>query len=109
MFNQPDLEARLFETGPDATSEISLLWGHAVVDAGQDAGGAWVDLEPSATDGTGHRVEAAYVVGCDGANSTVRDLLGVTFEDHGFYYDWLVVDVELPRATSLRSSQSPDL
>ena len=93
MFNQPDLEARLFER-VDATPEVSLLWGHAVVDAGQDAGGAWVDLE-SATDGTGHRVEAAYVVGCDGADGTVRDLLGVTFEDHGFYYDWLVVDVEL--------------
>ncbi len=93
MFNQPDLEARLFER-VDATPEVSLLWGHAVVDAGQDAGGAWVDLE-SAADGTSHRVEAAYVVGCDGANSTVRDLLGVTFEDHGFYYDWLVVDVEL--------------
>ena len=34
-------------------------------------------------------------MGCDGANSTVRDLLGVTFDDRGFYYDWLVVDVAL--------------
>ena len=34
-------------------------------------------------------------MGCDGANSTVRDLLGVPFDDRGFYYDWLVVDVAL--------------
>ena len=93
MFNQPDLEARLFER-VGAMPEVSLLWGHAAVDAGQDAGGAWVDIESTA-EGTRHRVEATYVVGCDGANSTVRDLLGVTFEDRGFYYDWLVVDVEL--------------
>ena len=34
-----------------------------------------------------------YVVGCDGANSTVRDLLGVGVDDLGFFYDWLIVDV----------------
>ena len=40
-------------------------------------------------------VRAGYVVGCDGANSTVRDLLGVDVEDRGFFYDWLIVDVIL--------------
>ena len=92
MFNQPDLEARLLER-VEATPHVVLLWGHAAVDAGQDSGLSWVEIE--AVDGTRHRVEASYVVGCDGANSTVRDILGVTFEDRGFYYDWLVVDVEL--------------
>ncbi len=42
-----------------------------------------------------HTVGAHYVVGCDGANSTVRELLGVTMSDLGFYYDWLIVDVDL--------------
>ena len=93
MFNQPDLEARLFDR-VEATEGLSLLWGHAAVDAGQDADGAWVEIEP-ADGGARQRVDASYVVGCDGANSTVRDLLGVTFDDRGFYYDWLVVDVAL--------------
>jgi 2-polyprenyl-6-methoxyphenol hydroxylase-like FAD-dependent oxidoreductase len=93
MFNQPDLEARLFDRVED-TEGLSLLWGHAVVDAGQDGDGAWVEIEP-ADGGARHRVGASYVVGCDGANSTVRDLLGVTFDDRGFFYDWLVVDVAL--------------
>jgi len=92
MFNQPDLEARLLEM-VEGNPHVVLLWGHAAIDVGQDSGGAWVEIET--VDGTRHRVEASYVVGCDGANSSVRDILGVTFEDRGFYYDWLVVDVEL--------------
>ena len=38
---------------------------------------------------------ARYVVGCDGANSTVRELVGGTVTDLGFFYDWLIVDVAL--------------
>jgi hypothetical protein len=38
-------------------------------------------------------VRAAYVVGCDGASSTVRTLLGLEMTDLGFSRDWLVVDV----------------
>ncbi len=93
MFNQPDLEAWLLEHIGSAPT-VELAWGHGVVDTGQHVHGAWVDVEP-AGGGPRTRVEASYVVGCDGANSTVRQLLGVEFEDRGFYFDWLVVDVAL--------------
>ena len=55
MFNQPDLEARLFDR-VEATEGLSLLWSHAAVDAGQDADGAWVEIEP-ADGSTRRRVE----------------------------------------------------
>ncbi|HEV7720130.1 MAG TPA: bifunctional 3-(3-hydroxy-phenyl)propionate/3-hydroxycinnamic acid hydroxylase [Iamia sp.] len=45
--------------------------------------------------GSGDALRAGYVVGCDGANSTVRDLLGVAVDDRGFHYDWLIVDLVL--------------
>jgi len=93
MFNQPDLEARLLGQ-VDASADITMLWGHQVVGAGQDDGSAWVDMGAVGSGGC-TRVAASYVVGCDGANSTVRDGLGVTFDDRGFFFDWLVVDVSL--------------
>ena len=98
MFNQPDLEATLLDR-VEAAEGVSLLWGRAAVGVGQDDDDAWVELAP-ADGGDRRRVAASYVVGCDGANSTVRDLLGVGFEDRGFFFDWLVVDVTLhePRA-----------
>lgn len=40
-------------------------------------------------------VYASFVIGCDGANSTVRSLLGFKVIDRGFHYDWLVSLIRL--------------
>ncbi|KAI9375667.1 hypothetical protein BJX61DRAFT_92721 [Aspergillus egyptiacus] len=46
-----------------------LKWSHRVVKIGQEADHAWVDVEaPSGQT----RMQADYVIGCDGASSTVR-------------------------------------
>ena len=39
-----------------------------------------------------HSAEASFAVGCDGANSCVRESMGVTSHDLGFFFDWLIVD-----------------
>jgi flavoprotein hydroxylase len=43
----------------------------------------------------GSEVSARYVIGADGARSTVRNLLGIELIDLGYFYDWFVVDVIL--------------
>jgi 2-polyprenyl-6-methoxyphenol hydroxylase-like FAD-dependent oxidoreductase len=47
----------------------SVKWAHRVVKIGQGPDKAWVDVETP--DGL-HTAEADYVIGCDGASSTVR-------------------------------------
>ncbi|KAH8758326.1 FAD binding domain-containing protein [Diaporthe sp. PMI_573] len=50
----------------------NILWRHKVVDVGQDEKKAWIDVE---TPEGNKRLEADYVIGCDGANSAVRRAL----------------------------------
>lgn len=64
-----------------------VKWLHKVLDVGQDADKAWVDVETP--DGTS-RIEADYIVGCDGANSGVRRaLFGDEFP--GFTWDAQII------------------
>ena len=37
----------------------------------------------------------SFVLGCDGAGSTIRDLVGLTMEDLGFTERWLVIDIRV--------------
>ena len=46
------------------------------------------------TDGTMQEVTTAYVAGCDGARSTVRELCGITFPGAPYEHVFFVADVE---------------
>ncbi|KAJ9615420.1 hypothetical protein H2200_001495 [Cladophialophora chaetospira] len=60
------------------TPGVEISFNHKVTEVGQDKDDAWVQVETS----TGlHRLQAKYVVGCDGASSTVRRFIS---EDGGF-------------------------
>lgn len=46
-------------------------------------------------DGTRERTTAAYVIGCDGAHSTVRRLLGMPFEGSSVEFDFFLGDLRV--------------
>jgi 2-polyprenyl-6-methoxyphenol hydroxylase-like FAD-dependent oxidoreductase len=92
MFNQPALEA-LLEARVRELPTIELRRGVEVVGLDQDDDG--VTIRAVALDGDAVAVRSRYAVGCDGANSTIRGLVGVPVHDLGYFYDWLIVDVIL--------------
>jgi 3-(3-hydroxy-phenyl)propionate hydroxylase len=66
------------------------------------------DLACVDTEGKTHNFQARYVIGCDGASSSVRRLVDLPLDDLGFDEPWLVVDViandnglaKLPKASA---------
>jgi 2-polyprenyl-6-methoxyphenol hydroxylase-like FAD-dependent oxidoreductase len=71
---------------------VEIVRGAEVVGLTQDGEG--VSLECAG----GHSVRAGYVVGCDGAHSTVRSRLGIDFVGKQYETHILLADVRLTRA-----------
>lgn len=83
-----DLDALMLEEVVDKYRGV-VEWEHKVVAVGQDAEGAWCEVEVGAS-GEKKLVRADYVVGCDGANSIVRrSLFGDEFP--GFTWDAQII------------------
>ncbi|MFM7224040.1 MAG: bifunctional 3-(3-hydroxy-phenyl)propionate/3-hydroxycinnamic acid hydroxylase [Actinomycetota bacterium] len=85
FFHQPLLDAAIRDAAITAGAEVRL--GVGVSDLVDDHDGVRVTLD----DGT--VIDARFAVGCDGARSTVRRLLGTTMDDLAFEEPWLVVDL----------------
>lgn len=91
LVHQPDLEEAL-AAAVAAHPAVELLRGLEVVGLTEDGDG--VDLLAQGRDGGADRsVRASWVVGCDGANSSVRALTGASMRDLGPADRWLVLDV----------------
>jgi 3-(3-hydroxy-phenyl)propionate hydroxylase len=96
MFHQPDLEELLLaRVGRHPL--ISLRRGAEVT--GLDGALDTLTADPvrvhARVAGQPHTFTGAFVLGCDGANSTIRQLAGITMEDLGFTERWLVVDIKV--------------
>ena len=85
MFSQPDLEAVLFDRVAELPS-VEVRRGWPVTELENDGDTVVVHTDSGS-------LRARYVVGCDGANSSVRSLSCIPMADRAFFYDWLVVDV----------------
>jgi len=101
MFHQPDLE-RLLAEAVSGQPGVRVRMGHDVRDVavGSVSGpvtstGAGESVSVQA-DGPGDaraEVRARWVVGCDGADSRIRQLAGLDVTDHHYQAEWLIVDV----------------
>lgn len=93
FYNQPSVERHLaahLESVPGVTFRQGV--SAAVTDQNEDG----VDVVLTLVGGNQERVRARYVIGADGANSSVSASLEVPWSDLGYFYDWLVIDV-LPK------------
>ena len=103
MFSQPQLEAVLHRR-VDELDQIEVRRGVQVSRFDDDGAAVTLHCERMERDsaagerrlrpaGACQPITARYVVGCDGANSTLREQLGIVMLDRAFFYDWLIVDV----------------
>lgn len=99
-FHQPQFE-EVLRQGLARYPTVQVAEGWALQSLRQDAQG--VELSLSAVEGgAAGTLRARYVVGCDGARSTVRAQIGGDdFEDLGEHQAWLVVDGVLNRPLDL--------
>lgn len=91
MFHQPGLELALRDRLA-ASARVTVRIGEQFTGFIQDDDGVTVALE--GPDGA-RSVRARYLVGCDGASSSVRAAMGAGLFDYGFDEPWLVIDVKV--------------
>ena len=70
-------------------------WSHAVTDLSQDDDAVAVTVTPVGDAGGPTRIRARYVLGADGASSTVRDRIGLSLEGGTYASSFFSADVEL--------------
>lgn len=103
MFDQPELERLLRDRLATHHPEVTFRRGIEVTDVGTSdlaAGTASAHRGPpmvtfrdaEAPDAPLQRVIATAVLGCDGADSVVRERIGGHWRDLGFEQRWLVID-----------------
>jgi 2-polyprenyl-6-methoxyphenol hydroxylase-like FAD-dependent oxidoreductase len=87
---QPDVEALLTQAVQEAGGAVER--GTVLVDLAQDRQGVTVGLS---RDGVVAHEEFSYVVGCDGASSTVRGALGLAFDGATHPLTFMLVDARV--------------
>ena len=90
VFSQPPVEKILREHAQSQPS-VQVQLGLTLTSLTQTPEAATLTLTDEA--GRISLVQAKYVIGCDGASSSVRAFAGIELEDLGFDEPWLVVDV----------------
>ncbi|MFC9833289.1 bifunctional 3-(3-hydroxy-phenyl)propionate/3-hydroxycinnamic acid hydroxylase [Rhodococcus sp. NPDC127530] len=101
-FSQPELEKRLRDVAATVPS-VTIRRGWLATGLDQNDDGIVLSGQVTGANGdsAAEVIRAKYVVGADGANSFVRTALGLDFADHGFFFDWLILDMIMPDISGL--------
>jgi 3-(3-hydroxy-phenyl)propionate hydroxylase len=86
------VEQYLVERCADFPGLIDLRWKNKAVALQQKKDGATVSIETPDGD---YKIEAQYVLACDGAKSPIRQMMGLDFEGRVFEERFLICDIEM--------------
>ena len=89
-FIQPLADRVLFE-GLARFDNVKVLFGRELEGFEQSDSGVQLSLKN--TEGRSERLQAKYLIGCDGGNSLVRRSLDISFEGKTAPNQWIVVDI----------------
>lgn len=106
FIHQPSFERALDEEVKQRP-QIGLHFSSEVVDIEQDADRVIVTIRDTVS-GENRTYTCRYVIGIDGANSFVRQHLGIGRTDLGFEADWLVIDFTLKDGLTARDLGIPE-
>src|SRR5438093_11098633 len=71
---------------------MAVRWNTELTGLSQEPGQVTATLKQP--DGSTRRIQAAYVAGCDGGHSAVRELCGITFPGAPYEHVFFVADTE---------------
>lgn len=90
-FDQPGLEAAL-RAGAQSQQSVDILLRTVCTGFTEEPDRVAVEVEELAS-GDRRVLQARYLIACDGSRSTVRQQLGIGYEDLAFDERWIVIDV----------------
>ena len=70
----------------------AILWEHEVTEISQDTNGVEIVVRSSQRN---ERLRTRFLIGCDGAHSTVREMLGMRFEGATYPQSFVLADVRM--------------
>lgn len=106
FIHQPSFEWAMDER-VKASEKVSLQFNAEAIAVVQDKNHVTVTIRDTKTGAT-REYTARYLIGIDGANSFVRESLGIGRQDLGFEADWLVIDFALNDGLTARDLGIPE-
>lgn len=88
-FFQPDLEATLL-VGLDRFEQTTVCYSCELIEFEQTKSS--INTTVLMSNGNTHSIESLYVIGADGARSSVRKQLGINMLGDTYPQDWIIVD-----------------